>query len=179
MKKLIIIALLLMSASSYAQIKSAALTASGLTCSMCSKSIYKALIKVPSIKNVTPDVEHSIFNIEFRDDANVSPDEVKKAVENAGFYVASMVVTATFDNTEVYNDAHVNMGGNTFHFLNVPKQTLQGAQAFRIVDKAFLPAGERKKYSKYTKMKCFETGTMEACCPKDKVTAKRVYHVTI
>ena len=179
MKKTILILLLLWSSPAHSQIKSATLTASGLTCSMCSKAIYKALVKVPFIGNVEPDVEKSIFTMQFKDGSNVVLDDVKKAVENAGFSVASMQVTAFFNNIEVYNDAHINVGGSTFHFLNVSKQTLQGDKIFRVVDKNYLPAAEHKKYSKYTKMKCFETGITDACCPKNSTTSNRIYHVAL
>ena len=161
------------------QIKSASLTASGLTCSMCSKAIYKALLKVPFIKSVEPNVEKSVFYIQFKNDEKVVLDDVKKAVENAGFSVASMQFTALFNNVEVYNDAHINIEGTTYHFLNVQKQTLQGEKTLTVVDKNFLPVTEHKKYAKYTKMKCFETGIMDACCPKNLTTSNRIYHVTL
>jgi copper chaperone CopZ len=164
--------------TSYSQIKSATLTASGLTCSMCSKAIYKALLKVPSIKNVTPDVEKSLFTITFKDAARIELDDVRKAVQDAGFSVASMQVTATFNKTEVYDDAHITIDGSTFHFLHVARQTLQGDKTFTVVDRNYLPLAGYKKYGAYTKMKCFETGYMASCCPKD-VTSKRIYHVTL
>jgi copper chaperone CopZ len=179
MKNLIIIAMLLWSVQGAAQIKSASFTASGLTCSMCSKAIYKALVKVPFIKSVDVNVETSTFVVQFKEGEKVVLDDVKKAVENAGFSVASMEVTATFDHAEVFNDAHVNLGGSTFHFLNVTRQTLQGEKTFTVLDKNYLPNAARKKYAKYTKMKCFETGTMASCCPKDPLISNRIYHVTL
>ncbi len=179
MKKILVIIALLWSISSMAQIKSATLTASGLTCSMCSKAIYKALEKVPFIQKVDVDVEKSTYSLQFKEGANVLLDDVKKAVQDAGFSVASMQVTASFNNTEVYNDAHINIGGSTFHFLNVPKQVLQGDKTFTVVDKNYLTQSQHKKYKKYTKMACFDTGVMGACCPKDKTNQTRIYHVTI
>lgn len=162
-----------------AQLKSANLTASGLTCSMCSKSIFKALQKVAFVKSVEADVEKSSYSIAFKEGEKVVIDDLKKAVQDAGFSVASLQVTASFENAEVYNDAHVNVGGSTFHFLNVPKQTLQGDKTFTIVDKNYLTMAERKKYKKFTKMECFETGTMGSCCPNGKGAVNRIYHVTI
>jgi copper chaperone CopZ len=160
-----------------AQIKSATLTASGLTCSMCSKSIYKALLKVPTIKDVQVDIQKSSYDIQFKEGSKVVIDDIKKAVEDAGFSVASMQVKASFNNTEVYNDAHVVWGGNNFHFLGVHKQTLNGEKMLTIVDKNYLPAKDFKKYSKQTKMKCVETGMMGECCTKSGQSG-RIYHVT-
>src|SRR4051812_14577911 len=103
MKKILIVLLLLWSIPAFSQIKSASLTASGLTCSMCSKAIYKALLKVPFIESVAPNVEKSFFFIQFKEGSKVVIDDVKKAVENAGFSVASMQVTAFFNSVEIYN----------------------------------------------------------------------------
>ncbi|MES2704943.1 MAG: heavy-metal-associated domain-containing protein [Bacteroidota bacterium] len=179
MKFIIAIVMLLGSICTQAQIRSASLTASGLTCSMCSKSIFKSLSKVPFVKSVDVNVEKSVFVVQFKENEKVDIDAVKKAVVDAGFAVAAMQVTASFDNAEVYNDAHVNVGGSTFHFLNVPKQKLTGDKTITIVDKNYLPAKERKQYAKYTKMKCFETGMMAPCCPKDAQVQNRVYHATL
>lgn len=179
MKKIIIIILLVWCSPVIAQIKSATLTASGLTCSMCSKAIYKALLNVPFIKSVNADVERSSYALTFKEGEQVILDDVKKAVQGAGFSVASMQVTAAFDNMEVYNDAHIKLGGSTLHFLNVPKQVLNGDKTFTILDKNYLSSGERKKFRKFTKMECFETGMMGSCCPGGKSAANRVYHVTM
>ena len=179
MKKILLIIVLLWSIPAFSQIKSATLTASGLTCSMCSKAIYKALLKVPSIKSVVPDVEKSSYAIVFKEGTSVVIDDVKKAVTDAGFSVANLQLTIAFNNTEVYNDAHVTSGGIAFHFLNVPKQALNGDRKITVIDKDYLPQNEYRKYAKYTKMKCFETGYMAACCPMDHNAAKRIYHVTL
>lgn len=179
MRKIMVVALLLLSATAMAQIKSATLTASGLTCSMCSKAIFKSLSKVPFIKTIDADVEKSTYTIAFKEGEKVELDEVKKAVQNAGFAVADLQVTMSFDNAEVYNDAHVTVDGSTFHFLNVNKQTLQGDKTIRVVDKNYVTPAEHKKYKKFTSMACFETGVMGGCCPGGKGTTKRVYHVTI
>ncbi len=180
MKKLIVIIMLVLgSISAFAQLSSATLVASGLTCSMCSKAIYKALQKVSFVDSVDVNIEKSSYGITFRQGSNVQLDELKKAVQDAGFFVASLKVTVVFDNVDVFNDAHVSLGGSTFHFVNVTKQMLTGEKSITLIDKNYVPAKTHKKYSKFTKMKCFETGMMEACCPKETAKTNRVYHVTI
>lgn len=179
MKKIILIGLLVWSLPVFSQIKSATLTASGLTCSMCSKAIFKALEKVPSVGTLTVDIEKSTYAMTFKEGAAVELDDIKKAVEDAGFFVAELNVTAAFQGAAIANDAHVVMGGSTYHFLNVAKQVLNGDKTIKVVDKNYLPAKAHKKYSKYTKMKCYETGRVADCCPKDKVTSDRIYHVTL
>ena len=54
MKKIFVVVAILFCVSSYAQVTNATLTASGLTCSMCSKAIYEALKKVNTIEQVSP-----------------------------------------------------------------------------------------------------------------------------
>lgn len=180
MNKILIIAALLCLnfSTSFAQIKSASLKASGLTCSMCSKAIFKALQKVPAIESVKADIETSVYEITFRPNAAVSIDGVKKAVENAGFAVASLQVTAMFPKMAIANDAHFNVGGINLHFLDVKPQTLEGMHTITVVDKNYLPKAESKKYSQLTTMACYETGKMEACCTKGS-PGGRIYHVTL
>lgn len=180
MKKIILIILgLALAASSFAQIKSATLSASGLTCSMCSKAIYKALQKVPSVKTVSPDIEGSKYEITFKEGTNIVLDDLKKAVEGAGFSIASLKVTAGFPPTAIANDSHIEYGGATYHFLNVPSSTISGDKTFTVVDKKFLPDADYRRYAKYTTMKCVETGRMASCCTKGGAMGTRVYHVTL
>ncbi len=176
MKKIIfIVALLCLNIStSFAQIKSASLKASGLTCSMCSKAIFKALQKVPSVQEVNVNIETSVYNITFKPGAPVVIDAVKKAVEDAGFAVASMQVTALFPKMEIANDAHFSIGGLNLHFLDVKPQVLEGMQTVTVVDKNYLPQAENKKYGQYTKMTCFQTGIMAACCTKSGQPSGRI-----
>lgn len=176
---LFIILLMALPCMAISQIKSASLTASGLTCSMCSKSIYKALEKLPYVGAITVDIDKSTFEITFKAGSAVDIDGLKKAVEHAGFSVSSLKMIVNLEKVEVYNDAHVAVAQQTFHFLNVNKQTLQGEKTITIVDRNFVPAADYKKYKAYTQMKCVETGYMASCCPNSKDAKTRVYHVTL
>lgn len=158
--------------------QSATLVASGLTCSMCSKAIYKALEKVPYVAGITVDIEKSSYEITFKPGMDIEPDEMKKAVEDAGFSVASMKVTTKLGGEKLENDAHVTISGATYHFVKVPDQVVKDRVTLTLIDKNYLPAKERKRYAKYTTMKCFETGVAEPCCDHHGKT-NRIYHVTI
>jgi len=169
---------MMISVTSYAQVEKATLVASGLTCSMCSKAIYQALQKVNIIESVKANIKESSYDVTFKRDAMISFDDIRKAVEDAGFSVAKLQVTFNFDNVDVENDKHVSVNGLNLHFLHVQPQTLNGQKVLTIVDKSFEPAKEYKKYTQYTTMKCFTTGIMESCCNKDGAGG-RIYHVTI
>lgn len=173
--------MLLVALQSSAQIKSATLQASGLTCSMCSKAIYKSLIAIPFVQAVQSNIQNSSYTLSFKDGVSVDFDALKKAVTNAGFSVASLKAIITFSNAAIKNDAHIELDGKTYHFLNVKPQTLTGDRQITLIDKNFLSNKEYKKFTKFTTMKCYETGMMESCCSNKNQsgTATRIYHVTI
>jgi len=180
MKKIFIFLTLFIALQSSAQIKDATLQASGLTCSMCSKAIYKSLVAIPFVQDVTSDIKNSSYNIVFKEGSNVDFDDLKKAVTGAGFSVAMLKVDINFNNEAIKNDTHVKLDGKTFHFINVQSQTLDGSKSITLIDRNFVTAKEYKKFSKFTTMKCYETGMMENCCSKKNGSGgERIYHVTI
>lgn len=172
-------ALLACSVSATGQIQSATLKADGLTCSMCSKAIYKALSRLSFVEKVDVDLETSVYTILFRKGSAVSPDLLQKAVKDAGFSVGRMSINALFNNETVANDAHLDFAGATYHFLDVPQQTLRGMRTLVLLDKGFTSAAQRKHYRAYTGMNCYETGMAGTCCSKSSKASSRVYHVTL
>jgi copper chaperone CopZ len=170
MKKLITILLLIIRINSQAQFKNANLQASGLTCAMCSKAVYKALSNVSFVDKVNADIENSSYEITFKPGAAVNLDALSKAVVDAGFSVSKLKVTTDFNNIKIQNDTHVSLNNQSFHFLNVTPQVLNGDKILTLVDKNFVSGKDYKKFTKSTTMKCYESGVMEG---------KRVYHVTI
>ncbi|MDB5193682.1 MAG: heavy-metal-associated protein [Segetibacter sp.] len=180
MKKLFVIIASLLVIQAQAQYKQAKLQASGLTCSMCSNAIYKSLKKLPFAGKISTNIKESTFTIDFKDGHNVSFDAMKKAVEDAGFSVSNLNVTAKFDNVNVSHDAHIALGGQSLHFLNIKNQILTGDKTFQVVDKKFVNDKVYKKYAAATKMECVKTGVMQSCCTKNASTgSNRIYHVTI
>lgn len=177
---MLVVMLVGLTLTTQAQFKKASLQAAGLTCAMCTKAINKALEQVPFVQDVKVDIKSSSFNFNFKEGEAVDFDALKKAVEDAGFSVAKLKVTGNFDKVDIENDAHVQIDGKTFHFLNINKQTLQGEKAITLVDKDFVSAAAYKKYSKASAMACVKTGKAQACCTKEGIAADtRIYHVTI
>jgi len=179
MRKILVAIAMMITLSSQAQISKVKLVASGLTCSMCSKAIYEALQKVSTIESVKANIKESSYDIAFKKDAPVSFDDIRKAVEGAGFSVAKFQVTVNFDNVVVENDKHVLVDGINLHFLHVQQQTLNGERVLTLLDKNFESSKDYKKYVQYTTMKCFTTGVMENCCNNKSTVSERIYHVTI
>ena len=163
-----------------AQISSATLQASGLTCAMCTKAINKSLEQLNFVESVKPDIQNSAFNIVFKKDQAVDIDRLKKSVEDAGFSVAKLKLLTNFNNVTVNNDAHVTIDNKVYHFVSVNKQVLNGNKEITMVEKDFLTAKEYKKISTATKMPCLQTGKAGDCCVKDGMhSEERVYHVII
>ncbi|HEX2533576.1 MAG TPA: heavy-metal-associated domain-containing protein, partial [Chitinophagaceae bacterium] len=152
MKLLFSLLLLGLGWSAQAQINGATLQASGLTCSMCSKAVKNALEKVPFVEKVLVDIKNQQYKLTFRSGTPLDFDGLSKAVEDAGFSVAALSVTATLPVQTLAKDQHVQIGNQYFHFLNGSGQALNGATTFTLVDKSFVLPKEYKKWSSRSKM---------------------------
>ena len=99
------------------------------------------------MQQVTVDVKAQVYHVNFKQDSVVHFDDIQKAVEDAGFSVASLKVTGNFDKLQVPRDENIRIGDQTFHFLNGNGQILDGEKTFTLVDKIFLTPKAFKKYS--------------------------------
>lgn len=181
--KAIIIALALFGTTftaSAQEYKKASLQAAGLTCAMCSNATLNALKTLSFVDHIDTDLNATTFILHFKKGAQVNIDDIKKKVENAGFSVGKLSVTANFANQKVENDTHINFAGQTLHFMDVQAQVLNGEKDLTVIDKDFIPAKSFKSYGAKTTMPCYKTGLMADCCkPGSGKAAARVYHVTI
>ena len=180
MKKLFFIIAVLLCASGFAQVNKVSLQASGLTCSMCSNAINKSLQSLDYIEKVTANIKTSTFDIKFKPGAAVNFDQLKKKVEDAGFFVANLTATVNFNNLKIEKDQHYNVAGINMHFLNADAQVLNGEQTVQIVDKGYVSAKAFKKNQALTSMECYKTGVAGTCCKKSGLDAgTRIFHVSI
>jgi len=181
MKHLFAFILIAIGFTANAQITKASLQASGLTCSMCSKAVKEALEGVTFVEKVQVDIKNQQYNLTFKQDASVDPDLLNKAVEDAGFSVASLKVTANVASpVKLAKDQHVKIGNQVFHFLNAKGQEVSGVVSFNVVDKGFVSEKEAKKHAALSKMKCVQTGKTASCCSTEEIPAEsRVFHVII
>jgi len=179
-KYILLMTAIIITVSATSQFTKASLQASGLTCSMCSKAVKVALEKVSFVQEVKVDIKSQEYSIVFKENADTDFDLLKKAVEDAGFSVASLKVTGNFSELSVSKDKHVQIAGKNFHFLNGNNQVLNGENTFTIVDKNFLSAKDYKKQSASSKMECVQTGKAGSCCSQEGISADaRVYHVKV
>ena len=148
MKYMFLAIAMLISVAGFSQIQSASLTASGLTCSMCSKAIYKALLKVPGIQKVDVNIEKSSYEITFDKGATVSPEALKKAVEGAGFAIAQLQLIAMVPKTTINAGTRLTLQGSAYQVINASGQNVQGTQKLTVIDKAYLSPDQWKRYAK-------------------------------
>ena len=162
------------------QINSAKLQASGLTCAMCARAVYKNLEALSFVDKIDTDLNGSAFLLAFRDDKPIDIDAIRKKVEDAGFSVAALDITAEFKDLNIKPELHINYEGMVFHFLGVKEQVISGSKTVRVVDKNFVGSKDQKKYQGMTAMECYKTGAASSCCEKNGITTPaRIYHVTL
>jgi copper chaperone CopZ len=180
MKQIMTVVVIFFTTTLNGQITKASLQASGLTCSMCSNAINKSLQSLSFVEKVEANIKNSSFDVTFRPGNRVEIDQLKAKVEDAGFFVASLAAVVSFTKTELANDTHVDIGGTTFHFLNIKNQVAEGEKTLKILDKGYVTAKAFKQNSKYTTMECYKTGKASSCCSKGGVAeGTRIYHVTM
>ena len=152
MKIIIIISLILFTSFiSNAQITKAELTATGLTCSMCSKATYKQLTSIPEIEKVETDLNKTAFILYFKNGSNVNVGDLKKKVEDAGFSVGELVVVFNFNNQKAENNSSFTQDNITYTFMDTKPGVLTGEVKIKILDKGFVTEKEYKKLQKLTK----------------------------
>ncbi len=145
MKKILLFIAIAFSMVTSAQVTKVSLQASGLTCSMCSNSINKALKTLDFVLKVDADIKTYTFEILFKPNSNVDFDMIKKKVENAGFAVSGFVATILFNNVQVINSQPVTIDDKTFLFVNTKDQSLNGVKHVKILDKGFVSPKEYKR----------------------------------
>lgn len=180
MKKNKIIYMLLalaINTSAFANFINAKVKVTGITCSMCSNSVNKALSSLTFVDKIEVDLEKAIFTISFKPNQTVNIDEIKNKIEGAGFSVGELIAEFKFESITITNDFHYQFQNNIYHFVNVKNQKLNDIVAVRFVDKGLTSAKEFKKYTTLTTFKCIKTGTTEACCNSN--IKQRIYHITI
>jgi len=174
---ILIVTLTLGTEQLFANFSSAKLKVTGVTCSMCSNSVHKALSSLPFIDKINVDLQKAVYEITFKPGEKVIIDDIKNKVEGAGFSVGELTAEFNFNNLNVNKDFHYKFEGNTYHFVGVKDQTLDKTATVRFVDKGLTSKKEYKKYSGMTSYSCIKTGKSQNCCNTE--ANQRIYHITL
>jgi copper chaperone CopZ len=147
MKSILLTIAIAISLVTSAQITKVSLQASGLTCSMCSNSINKAIKKLDFVEKVVAHFKTYTFEISFKANSNVDFDMIRKKVEGAGFSVSGFIATIDFDNVPIQANKPVIVGSNHLFFINQNEQLLNGTNKVKLLDKGFVSVKESKANS--------------------------------
>ena len=143
---------MLTSLTSYSQIAKADIVATGLTCSMCSNAINKQLKSMAEVDSISTDLNTNTFTVYFKKNTNLQPKALKNAVEKAGFFVGSMVLTMKIDSKKIENNS-VKIQDDTFIFIDSKKPISDNEVSYQVIDKGFVTQKEFKKLTKtYSKL---------------------------
>jgi copper chaperone CopZ len=146
MKTILLLSLaLIFSIGTKAQVSKVTLQAAGLTCSMCSNAINKALRSLDYVAEVEADIKTYSFGISFKPNSVVDFDQLRKKVEKAGFSVTSFIATIHFDNLFIKNSQPVMIGHQTFLFTNTSDQLLNGYKPVKILNPGFVSTKGNKR----------------------------------
>jgi copper chaperone CopZ len=146
MKKILSAAIfLIINSYSFSQIKKAELTATGLTCSMCSNAINKAFKALPEVETVDIDLNKNLFIITLKKGNTLTPKTFKDKVEKAGFFIGSLILTMPFDNFAAADNSVLTANNATYTFIDSNNQILKADKKVKVLDKGFVTQKEYKK----------------------------------
>lgn len=138
---------------SYSQTTKVEIMATGLTCSMCSNAINKQLKSYTEVDSIGTDLNTNTFTVYFKKDQSLQPKVLKNAVEKAGFFVGSMVLTAKFHTDKIEDNTTLKVGDATYNFIDIKNPVAHAEAKYKVLDKGFVTQKEYKKlvksYSKY------------------------------
>jgi copper chaperone CopZ len=69
------------------------LTVNGLVCAFCAQGIEKKLKKFPAAAEVVVNLEHRLVAVALKDGQDISDDELRKALTDAGYTVKAIART--------------------------------------------------------------------------------------
>ena len=129
----------LLSITVNAQIKSAEIVASGLTCSMCSKAIFKSLEKLSFVDTVKVNIETSTYILSLSNSKEAKIEDIKEAVYGAGFAIAKMGLSLQLNEKVATNGAVFNNANYQFKWKLTKDRNIAPIQKVWILNKDVTP----------------------------------------
>ncbi len=101
---------------------SATVRADGLTCSLCHRSVYKALKKLPFVEKLSPNLDETSLDIQFVRGSTIVLERIEEAIQDAGFSLGMMNVVVEFPApatlpTTLRTNEYFPLGGAQIHVL--------------------------------------------------------------
>ncbi len=153
----VLIVYFFLSIGARAQFKSAIIGVDGLTCSACSFSTEKSLLKLTEIDSVFMQLEENTATVFFKPGKKINMNDVAKKVVDAGFSVRSFSALIDVDQLKVNPDSCWFYENDVYHFIKTDKKELHGIVIFQFIGEKFMSAREFKKWKLYRKNLCAVT----------------------
>ena len=171
MRTALLILSLAISVHASSQLMAIKLQVSGLTCAMCARTVQNSLEKIVFIKEVRPDLNSQEYQLSLRENDRVDLDLIRKEVEDAGFSVARLQVTAFVSDAGLQNRVPVKIGSLLFQIISGDQKLAKGENTFMLAEQGFLSAKTLKKYCGDPQQKCM--------ADRSSKDGERVYRVIV
>jgi cation transport ATPase len=156
----LIIPMLFIFYSGYAEFKEVSVGVNGLTCSQCSRSVEMRIRKLSFVSDVKMNLEHTEGHIFFRKGEKIEVDKIAAAVEDAGFSVRFLKAVFDFGNSSVSTDKCYNFSGDSYTFINPSQSVLKGSVSLTFLGTKFQEKREMKKWKGKLKKQCTARGNV-------------------
>lgn len=75
--------------------KTVAIAVGGMTCSMCSSTVHKALVEIPGVKSVNVSLSTNLATIEYEPSSECNPESLSDTIESIGYDVNDVILPQT------------------------------------------------------------------------------------
>ena len=140
--------------SSPAQVQRFEVGVNGLTCSACSRTVEVSLRKLPFVKDVQMNLEHTEGQIFIKENTTIDIAKIAKAVVDAGFSVRYLRGSYTVNNLSTSPGTCVEVFGNKFVFVKSADKALNGSVTIQFIGDKYMPKKEAKHWQPLLKDNC-------------------------
>ena len=119
----------------------------GLTCSMCSNSIYRSLLQAKGVKEIKMDLNENIAEIYFHQNAVPNFTELSQKVRDAGYSVRFIKVKIYFEEFNAGFGKAYHFEGNEYIYVGNKKDYLNEPSDVMLIGKEFASKKEFKKWA--------------------------------
>ena len=140
---LLLVTFLLTAFFSSAQFRAATMRIDGLTCSMCSNSVDKAIKKLDFVENVQMNLNSNIAEVVFREGIKVDIKRLAQAVKDAGYSVGYLNAAFYFDSLTISEGFSFLHDNDHYRFVSSDEKTLTGLVTLKFLGKIYQ---EKKEY---------------------------------
>lgn len=152
--KIFVFCLLSISSCLHAQFRQVSIGVNGLTCSQCSRSVEMQLRKLPFVKDIRMDLEHTEGRILFKENKPVNIKAIARAVKDAGFSVRYLKADIDGQDIKVSEEGCFNLYGDVYYVSKLNKPQEGSVLTLQFLGKEYLPQHELKRYKLPAALKC-------------------------